>query len=367
MKKCAILLLAAILSISMSAYAQSEKQSQPEDKVVSFDTKSYDFGDVLLSDGPLSCKFVMTNISNSPIVIHNVVSSCGCTVPDYDKKPIEPGKSTSIEVTYSNDQGPYPFNKTITVYVSGVNRPVVLKIKGVVHERKKSLEELYTQKMGPVALRSRTIDMGYIAQGRRKSEEGELANMSDKPVKVTVAADEAVSVTVSPNPIPARTVARVKYLVNTSNGPKNWGKTSYKVSFVTDGTRQNGGVTLNTTINDDFDNMTKRQMDNAPVVKLESTYSELKEVHKGTVLRKNFKVMNTGASELTVHKIDVDGDNAKVLTKMPVTVRPGGSATVDFSFDASKGDGETINVLTLITNSVSKPQVNFFVTANIVK
>ena len=364
MKKCAILLLAAFLLGTVAASAQN--QSQPEDKVVSFDTKSYDFGDVLLSDGPLSCKFVMTNISSSPIVIHNVVSSCGCTVPDYDKKPIEPGKSTSIEVTYSNDQGPYPFNKTITVYVSGVNRPVVLKIKGQVHERQKTLEELYTVKMGPVAVRNKSVDMGYISQGRRKSEDGELANMTNQPVKVTVAADEAVSVSISPNPIPARTVAKVKYTVNTSNGPKNWGKTTYKVSFLTDGKRQDGEVRLNTTINDDFDNMTKRQMDKAPVVKLENTYNELKEVKKGSVARKSFKVQNIGQSDLTIHKIDVDGDNTKVITKMPVTVKPGGSATVDFSFDATKGDGETINVLTLITNSASKPQVNFFVTANIV-
>ena len=358
MKKIAILLLAAFLFGTVDSFAQSEKQSQPEEKVISFDSKTHDFGDILLSDGPVTCEFVMTNISNSPIVIHNVVSSCGCTVPDYDKKPIEPGKSTNIEVTYANDQGPYPFNKTITVYVSGVNRPVVLKIKGQVHERQKTLEELYKVMMGPVAVRSISVDMGYIAQGRRKTEEGEIANMSNKPVKVTVAADEAVNVSISPNPIPARTAAKIKYTVNTGNGPKNWGKTRYKVSFLTDGTRQDGTVSLNATINDDFDNMTVRQINNAP---------ELKEVKKGTVLRKSFKVSNTGKNDLTIYKIDIDGENTSVLTKMPVTIKAGGTATVDFSFDASKGDGgEVINVLTLITNSASKPQVNYFVTANIV-
>lgn len=365
MRKYAILLISIFLFCSETALSQNT--SQPEDKVVSFDSKSHDFGDVLLTDGPLSCKFIMTNISNNPIVIHNIVSSCGCTVPEYDKKPIEPGKSTAIEVTYSNDQGPYPFNKTITVYVSGVNRPVILKIKGEVHDRQKTLEELYTVSMGPLGLRSNTVNIGYIAQGRRKSEDGEIANLSNQPVKVTVSSDEAVSVSISPNPIPARTSARVKYVVNTGNGPKNWGKTVYKVAFLSDGKRLGNGVTLNATINDDFDNMTKRQMDKAPVIKLDNTYSELREVRQGSVVRKSFKVLNTGASDLTVYKIDVDGENAKVNTKMPVTVKPGGSATVDFSFDATKGDGETIDVLTLTTNSVSKPQVNFFITANIVK
>ena len=366
MKKFAILLFTAILCGSVAAFAQSEKQSQPEDKVVRFDTKTHDFGDVLLSDGPLSCEFVMTNISDSPIVIHNIVSSCGCTVPDYSKQPIQPGKSATIAVTYSNDQGPYPFSKTITVYVSGVNRPVVLKIKGQVHERKKSLEELYTVKMGPVAVRSTTVDMGYIAQTKRKSEEAEMANMTNKPVQVTAVSDEAVTVSVSPNPIPARGVARVKYAVNTNNGPKNWGKTRYTVRIKTDDKQQPGEITLNATINDNFDNMTKRQINNSPVVKLDNSYSELKEVRKGEVVRKSFKVANTGATELTIHKIDIDGENCKVLSKLPFTVKPGGSAQVDFSFDASNGSGETINVLTLITNSVHKPQVNYFVTANIV-
>ena len=368
MKKFTILLFTALLASAPVSFAQSGKQSLPEEKVVSFDSKTHDFGDVLLSDGPVSCQFVMTNISNNPIVIHNVVSSCGCTVPDYDKQPIMPGKSTTIDVTFSNDQGPYPFNKTITVYVSDVNRPIVLRIKGQSHERKKTLEELYKISMGPVSVRSRTVDMGYIAQTKRKTEEAEIANMTDKAVQVTAVADPAVTVTISPNPIPPRTAARVKYVVNTNNGPTNWGKTSYIVRFRTDGVLQDGEVTLNATINDNFDNMTKRQINNAPMVKFESTYCELREVSKGAVMNQSFKIANTGATELIIHKIDIDGDNCKVTTKMPVTVKPGGTATVNFTFDASKGgEGETINVLTLITNSASKPQANFFVTANIVK
>ena len=112
--------------------------------------------------------------------------------------------------------------------------------------------------------------------------------------------------------------------------------------------------------------MTVRQINNAPAPRLDNTYSELKEVKKGTTVRKSFKVANAGKSDLLIHKIDIDGENSKVVTRMPITVKPGASATVDFSFDASKGDGEIINVLTLITNSVSKPQLNYFVTANIV-
>lgn len=52
-----------------------------------------------------------------------------------------------------NDEGPYPFDKTLTVYMSGLKKPVVLRLRGVVHEKKLSLNELYPQRRGSLALK----------------------------------------------------------------------------------------------------------------------------------------------------------------------------------------------------------------------
>ena len=135
---------------------------------IAFDKKVHDFGDILLTDGAQTCTFTMTNISESPIVIHNVISSCGCTVPVWSKAPIRKGEKTTITVTYSNDQGPYPFNKTITVYVSDVTRPVILRIKGDVHEKSLSLDNIYTSKIGnALALKEKELSIGYILQGEK--------------------------------------------------------------------------------------------------------------------------------------------------------------------------------------------------------
>ena len=45
-----------------------------------FDRDVYDFGDFLITDGPVSCFFEYTNVGDQPAVIHNVVSSCGCKI-----------------------------------------------------------------------------------------------------------------------------------------------------------------------------------------------------------------------------------------------------------------------------------------------
>ena len=135
------------------------------EQTVSFDKIVHDFGDIMMSDGPQKCSFKVKNISDRPIVIHRVLTSCGCTEPTWTQEPIRPGGTGEIQVVFSNDQGPYPFSKSVTVYVSGLSKPVILKVKGVVHDKPKSLSELFPVASGPLGFREGTVSMGQIEQG----------------------------------------------------------------------------------------------------------------------------------------------------------------------------------------------------------
>ena len=96
-----------------------------------FDRKVHNFGTVSIADGPVSCTFKVTNTAeDSPLVIYAVVSSCGCTGVDWTRTEIAPGQSGTISATYSNDEGPYAFDKTLTAYTSDKKKPTVLHIKG---------------------------------------------------------------------------------------------------------------------------------------------------------------------------------------------------------------------------------------------
>ena len=150
MKKLLISLF--VLAASQIALWAQDESFYKEADVIRFDSKVHDFGDVLIAEGPVSCVFTFTNIGSKPLVIHNVISSCGCTTPEWTREPVKPGASGSIQATFSNDQGPYPFDKTLTVYVgvgaSSLDRPVVLRLRGVAHEKKKDLDELFTSAIG---------------------------------------------------------------------------------------------------------------------------------------------------------------------------------------------------------------------------
>ena len=75
--------------------------------------------------------FEFTNTGDAPLIITNVLSTCGCTVPTKPNAPIMPGKTGKIEIKYSMIPG--PIRKTITVESNAVNYEggrIPLKIKG---------------------------------------------------------------------------------------------------------------------------------------------------------------------------------------------------------------------------------------------
>ncbi len=75
--------------------------------------------------------FKMKNTSSKPILITNAETSCGCTDAEFPRKPIAPGKTANISVTYeADDIG--TFHKTITLTMIIEDSRQILHIKGEV-------------------------------------------------------------------------------------------------------------------------------------------------------------------------------------------------------------------------------------------
>ena len=77
--------------------------------------------------------FTLRNKGDRPLIILDVVTSCGCTAAKFEKAPIKSGKETAITVTYTAE-GVGMFNKSITVYANTDDSPIKLRIKGEVSE-----------------------------------------------------------------------------------------------------------------------------------------------------------------------------------------------------------------------------------------
>jgi hypothetical protein len=86
--------------------------------------------------GDGTCEFIFKNTGKDPLVLKNVRSSCGCTIPQWPKEPIKKGEQGKIKVRY-NTRITGTFSKSISVYSNAGNMPVVLVIKGKVEEPNK--------------------------------------------------------------------------------------------------------------------------------------------------------------------------------------------------------------------------------------
>ncbi|EIJ38926.1 Protein of unknown function (DUF1573) [Galbibacter orientalis DSM 19592] len=104
--------------------------AQDKTAKIEFKNDVIDYGEITKgSDGVRVFEF--TNTGAVPLVISNVRSSCGCTIPKKPKDPIAPGDTGVIEVKYDTNRVG-PIRKTITVQSNAETPTVALKIKGTV-------------------------------------------------------------------------------------------------------------------------------------------------------------------------------------------------------------------------------------------
>lgn len=89
----------------------------------------HDFGKIPQGK-PVTYAFTITNSGTTPLILENVVASCGCTTPEWSKEPIAPGGSSKITVGY-NAAAEGVFNKPVTITYNG-NQTKQLMIKGEV-------------------------------------------------------------------------------------------------------------------------------------------------------------------------------------------------------------------------------------------
>jgi hypothetical protein len=144
----------------------------------------HDFGTFKEEAGRQTYDFIVTNTGIEPLVIKNVVASCGCTTPDWTKQPIPAGGKGKVTAIYDPANRPGQFNKTLSVYTNTKPEVVVLVIKGEVIPHEKTTEELYTFVVGGVRFESNHLAFTNVKKTEKKMRVMQLINTSAEPVKV---------------------------------------------------------------------------------------------------------------------------------------------------------------------------------------
>jgi len=128
-QKILSVLFIALVMMGISTAVQAQDAAKPVSGMT-WKSTSVDLGKIEQGK-PVTIEFEFTNPSMVPLIINSVRPNCGCTVADYPKEPVAPGKSGKIIVTY-NAASSGAFAKSTTVTTNAVENSVSLVIRGEV-------------------------------------------------------------------------------------------------------------------------------------------------------------------------------------------------------------------------------------------
>lgn len=383
MKKALMTFALALAALSMSAQNRYGG-------IVEFDSIVHDFGTVQADGGPVKCSYRLKNISSSPVAITAVVPQCGCTDVKWTRSDIAPGASGSIDVTYDNEDGPYPFDKTVTVHVAGLSKPVVLHLRGIAVAKSEPLEKSYPVHYGPLALRSSCVKAANLSQGEIRSGEVAVANIGKSPITIAFKdLSDGLGLSVDDATLAPGAVTRIVYTITADRS--RWGKNSYYATPVINGKvyRSTGKEALQTPLmgaeavmtdadpklsegcsvigftavtKENFSSLSRKEVNEGPNPYFDESTFLYGKIKAGKTVPVHFKFMNKGKKELKIYKIDCDCSRVSGPSGV-APLAPGASTSLDFSLDtAGLSKGEHMFIVTLYTNSALRPIINLYIT-----
>jgi hypothetical protein len=356
MKK--LFLFFSILSISASMLAQP---------IMKLAASEHDFGTFKEEAGRQTFDFVVSNTGNSPLVIQNIVASCGCTTPEWTKEPIQAGSKGKITAIYDPSGRPGQFNKTLSVYTNSDPGIVVLTIKGEVVAREKTVEELFTFPLDSIRFESNHLAFTNVKKTEKKIRVMQLINVSKKPIKVEFDMLPPY-LTLKANPETLKP-GQKGIVEGTYDATKNgaWGNVSDMIKVKLNGVAQeNVYYYVSANLVEDFSSMTKEQMENAPVFQLATTTVDLGKIAGSTQNAVEFKFINAGKSELMIRQVKPScGCTAVQQGAQGVGVKPGESSSIKATFNSGSYNGRVTKAIYVYTNDPKNSEVVLMLNADV--
>ena len=353
MKRIILLIITAFLHQALAAQES-----------LRFEPSEWNFGTILETDGRVSHTFTGENVGDTPLVILDVVTTCGCTAPTFSKQPILPGGKTSITVTYDPANRPGAFDKELWVYSSEGKRVATLRVRGNVTPRPKSIEELYPVDAGGGLRLSATLcTFAYLYPGRMMQSALGFVNDSRRTIRLDLqpVAESGLLKVEYPRQIAPgeRGQINLAYLIPAGN--PRYGTLRDALEVEVDG-RGNGTTLVAHGIGVDLP--PAETVSALPKAEISENFIKFGPVRRtGAVQRRELTLSNTGSADLIVRAVENEGHVAVSLAPGQ-RLAPGDSARIEVSLDPSKQEyGVLSEHVVVITNDPARPMRRLRVTA----
>ena len=328
-------IVSLLVTIALSSAAQPE---------ATWLEQKHDFGVFLEENGKVHCSLRVVNTGNEPLLIVKAQAGCGCTGINYSEAPIQPGDTSSVEISYNPSGRPGQFTKQVIIFTNTVIKRTVLEITGHVIPTDKTLDKQYPLKAGSLRISQHIIPFGEITKDDSRTLYLSAYNASTDTLIVSVTGE------------------KVHYL---SKYAPLWGFNADTISVSCAPLQQpssaqagKADIMVMAQVKERFDQLTDKQLQKAPVVSVDcGEQISLDISKKNDVISRTFHITNKGKSELFIRRLWVPVDKGITIKCNKQQLKPGKTATVTVTMDTSAFNEDVINLpLTLLCNDPNSPQ-----------
>ena len=326
--------------------------------VMSAESTICDLGHISVKDGPQTCRFRITNNGSDEIEITDAVTSCGCTTVRLPEKPVAPGETVSVEVTYDNKEVTEFFDKRIALRFKGIDTPLLLSVRG---STAKAGRFKFRYACGCLRLEKEEYKVGDVIQGCPASGKIKAVYRGFRPAKLEMSTpDEGIRVEAAHTLLRHRDTLSIHFTVITDTD--DFGIMEYNVVPVriTRRGRKQGrkGVCIRAVSHAEMPS----EADATCCPELNTGWKQLSlgPIRKGEVRAVEVPVANTGNGDLSIFRID--GENISTDCSGAV-IKPGESRTFILNLEPKRRrKGRYAETITVYSNDNVKPEYNLYVT-----
>lgn len=294
MKRMNIWMLSALLALPASA-----QKITTQHEVV-------DCGQVVFSK-PVTAEFVLKNDGRKPLVINNVLKSCGCTEVDYPKTSIAAGESFVIKAVYDAKQMG-TFTKQVCLYTNADEEPFILSMRGKVVGSVVDFAGSYDEMLGAIKSDAQEVEFDDVNRGDRPVQRIHIFNPTDEVLEpVVMHLPDYLHAFVSPSKVAPRYSAEISFVLD-SKKLRDLGlnQTSiYLGERPGDKVAPEKEIVVSAVLLPGFENMTPAKKVLAPKIEMSATDLNLGRFNGKKKLKGEILITNKGKSELDIRSMQM--------------------------------------------------------------
>ena len=339
--------------------AQTVDPKKMNGPVIQFENTHHDFGNMKEDDGDVVHVYKFKNIGKEKLKLTQVQPACGCTIAEYTKEFVDPGKEGYVKATFSVAHKQGRIDKSITVHTNGEPEILLLTFGGTVLPHVKTMEDSFAQVIGSLRFENNTINFDRIANNVKDTVQYlNIYNSSNSPIMIKEIKTQSKYIFNEELPITLPPKKRTKFAIHYSPAMvDDYGIVFDQFKLVTnDPEKPEKSITLFADIHQFVPKMTDEEKAKAASILFEKRDHNFGNVKQGDEVSTEFVFRNVGKKDLLIYKVK-PSCGCTVSSASKSKLKPGESSTIKATFNSAGMVGSESKTVTIVSNDPVNPEI----------